>query len=353
MAGHKELIKKLSEDDSLRQQILDTPTREGKQEAVRNAGLEVPDHHDVLQEVAGGMDDKSAAVVAGTSLRVCRRSIETVAFAPIVPVPRLARAPRPHRCDDVVMSDQRITDVPRLMTAAYITDVGPPEVIRAGTLPVPDLGAGEVLVGVDAVVVNRVDTFIRSGRYPTALAVTLHRWPRPGRHCRARARPSTAFKKATVCGATASATTAGKDRSQSSPPCPPTGCTGCPRPSNPPWRWRWRIRPRRRTWPGSCTPMSVPDRPCTSAVLPATSVPPPCRSRRSSARVCSPAPARLTMTGAVPLGQRSSSTTATQTSPNGSGPARGGTVSTSSGTLPDTTTLTSPPPSSPPLAASS
>ena len=57
MAGHKELIKKLSEDDSLRQQILDTPTREGKQEAVRNAGLEVPDHHDVLQEVAGGIDD--------------------------------------------------------------------------------------------------------------------------------------------------------------------------------------------------------------------------------------------------------------------------------------------------------
>ena len=56
MAGHKELIKKLSEDDSLRQQILDTPTREGKQEVVRNAGLEVPDHHDVLQEVAGGTD---------------------------------------------------------------------------------------------------------------------------------------------------------------------------------------------------------------------------------------------------------------------------------------------------------
>ena len=62
MAGHKELIKKLSEDDSLRQQILDTPTREGKQEVVRNAGLEVPDHHDVLQEVAGGMDNTSLAV---------------------------------------------------------------------------------------------------------------------------------------------------------------------------------------------------------------------------------------------------------------------------------------------------
>ena len=58
MAGHKELIKKLSEDDSLRQQILDAPTREGKHEVVRDAGLEVPDHHDVLQEVAGGTDDR-------------------------------------------------------------------------------------------------------------------------------------------------------------------------------------------------------------------------------------------------------------------------------------------------------
>ena len=62
MAGHKELIKKLADDDSLRQQIIDTPTREGKQEVVRRAGLDVPDHHDVLQEVAGGMDNTSLAV---------------------------------------------------------------------------------------------------------------------------------------------------------------------------------------------------------------------------------------------------------------------------------------------------
>ena len=74
MAGHKELIKKLSEDDALRQQIIDTPTREGKQEAIRSAGLDVPDHHDVLQEVAGGNDNTAievgggiAAVVAATS----------------------------------------------------------------------------------------------------------------------------------------------------------------------------------------------------------------------------------------------------------------------------------------------
>ena len=54
MSGHTVLTKKLSEDDSLRQQIVDTPTRDVKQEAVRNAGLDVPDHHDVLKEVAGG-----------------------------------------------------------------------------------------------------------------------------------------------------------------------------------------------------------------------------------------------------------------------------------------------------------
>ena len=67
MANHKELIKKLSEDDSLRQQILDTPTRQGKHEVVRDAGLEVPDHHDVLQAVAGGLDD---GTVTGVELGV-------------------------------------------------------------------------------------------------------------------------------------------------------------------------------------------------------------------------------------------------------------------------------------------
>ena len=80
MAGHKELIKKLSEDDSLRQQIVDTPTREGKHEAVRNAGLEVPDHHDVLQEVAGGVDaadgaEIGAGVAGGRGRRRCCRRL--------------------------------------------------------------------------------------------------------------------------------------------------------------------------------------------------------------------------------------------------------------------------------------
>lgn len=54
------------------------------------------------------------------------------------------------------------------MTAAYITDVGPAEALRVGPLPVPDIGARDVLVEVEAVVVNPVDTYIRSGRYPTA-----------------------------------------------------------------------------------------------------------------------------------------------------------------------------------------
>ncbi|HET8662284.1 MAG TPA: NADPH:quinone reductase [Micromonosporaceae bacterium] len=53
------------------------------------------------------------------------------------------------------------------MTAAFITELGPPEAIRVGPLPVPAPGPGEVLVRVEAVAVNHVDTFIRSGAYRT------------------------------------------------------------------------------------------------------------------------------------------------------------------------------------------
>ena len=84
MAGHKELVKKLSEDDSLRQQILDTPTRQGKHEVVRNAGLEVPDHHAVLQEVAGGIDQNTAATVGiGTGAGVTAAALVAAAAAAV------------------------------------------------------------------------------------------------------------------------------------------------------------------------------------------------------------------------------------------------------------------------------
>lgn len=53
------------------------------------------------------------------------------------------------------------------MTAAYITELGSAEAIRVGPLPVPQPGPTDVLVRVEAVAVNPVDTFVRSGAYRT------------------------------------------------------------------------------------------------------------------------------------------------------------------------------------------
>ena len=53
------------------------------------------------------------------------------------------------------------------MRAAYITELGPAEVIRVGELPVPAPGPTDVLVRVEVVVVNPVDTMVRSGAFPT------------------------------------------------------------------------------------------------------------------------------------------------------------------------------------------
>ena len=55
------------------------------------------------------------------------------------------------------------------MTAAYVDEPGPAENIRVGSLPVPDIGPADVLVAVEAVAVDPVDTYVRSGRYRTAL----------------------------------------------------------------------------------------------------------------------------------------------------------------------------------------
>lgn len=59
--------------------------------------------------------------------------------------------------------------VPDVMRAAYIDSVGPADVIRHGDLPVPPVGPTDVLVRVEAVAVNPVDTFVRSGAYATPL----------------------------------------------------------------------------------------------------------------------------------------------------------------------------------------
>ncbi len=55
------------------------------------------------------------------------------------------------------------------MKAAYIEQVGPPQAIQYGELPMPTVGRKEVLVRVEAVEVNAVDTYIRSGSFKTAL----------------------------------------------------------------------------------------------------------------------------------------------------------------------------------------
>lgn len=53
------------------------------------------------------------------------------------------------------------------MRAAYVTELGAADVIRVGELPVPAGGPTDVLVRVEVVAVNPVDTMVRSGAYPT------------------------------------------------------------------------------------------------------------------------------------------------------------------------------------------
>lgn len=55
------------------------------------------------------------------------------------------------------------------MRAAYISRLGTADEIRVGELPDPLPAADEVLVRVEAVAVNAVDTYIRSGRWRTSL----------------------------------------------------------------------------------------------------------------------------------------------------------------------------------------
>lgn len=55
------------------------------------------------------------------------------------------------------------------MKAAYIQQTGPPESIRYGDLPDPTPGPQQCLVRVEAVAINPVDTYIRSGLVPMPL----------------------------------------------------------------------------------------------------------------------------------------------------------------------------------------
>ncbi len=66
-----------------------------------------------------------------------------------------------------------VTALPTTMPAAYIMDFGAPTGIIYGQLAVPTAGSAEVLVEVAHTTVNPVDTFVRSGRYPTPVTFPL------------------------------------------------------------------------------------------------------------------------------------------------------------------------------------
>lgn len=51
------------------------------------------------------------------------------------------------------------------MKAAFIEQFGPPDVIRFGDLPVPEVGPQDVLIQVAGVTVDPIDTYIRSGSF--------------------------------------------------------------------------------------------------------------------------------------------------------------------------------------------
>jgi NADPH:quinone reductase-like Zn-dependent oxidoreductase len=59
------------------------------------------------------------------------------------------------------------------MRAAFVTQLGPADTIQYGTLPDPVPTADEVLVDVVATTVNPVDTFVRSGAFPTEVRMPL------------------------------------------------------------------------------------------------------------------------------------------------------------------------------------
>jgi NADPH:quinone reductase-like Zn-dependent oxidoreductase len=59
--------------------------------------------------------------------------------------------------------------IPDRMRAAYVDELGPASNIRLGHLPVPAAGPTDVVMRVEAVSVNPVDTFVRAGGFPTPL----------------------------------------------------------------------------------------------------------------------------------------------------------------------------------------
>lgn len=57
-------------------------------------------------------------------------------------------------------------DMRAVMRAVEVAETGGPEVLRCVEKPVPSPGPGEVLIAADAIGVNYIDTYFRSGLYP-------------------------------------------------------------------------------------------------------------------------------------------------------------------------------------------
>jgi NADPH:quinone reductase-like Zn-dependent oxidoreductase len=62
-----------------------------------------------------------------------------------------------------------IMELPATMNAAYVTELGGPDTIRYGQLPVPQPDRYEVLISAAGIAVDPVDTFVRSGSFPTQI----------------------------------------------------------------------------------------------------------------------------------------------------------------------------------------
>ncbi len=63
--------------------------------------------------------------------------------------------------------------IPQSMTAIHIREPGPPSVLEPVAMPVPSIGAAEVLIRVAAAGVNRPDVLQRQGHYPPPAGASL------------------------------------------------------------------------------------------------------------------------------------------------------------------------------------
>jgi putative PIG3 family NAD(P)H quinone oxidoreductase len=72
------------------------------------------------------------------------------------------------RRTEIFLSSQQvfIMTLPQTMTQIEITQPGAPEVLQPRQVPLPAVGAGEVLIRVHAAGVNRPDVIQRAGKYP-------------------------------------------------------------------------------------------------------------------------------------------------------------------------------------------